>query len=177
MKIKQLFPKFDLPVKFENLNGDWGNYWFKSDCIVLDLELKEHSPSYSKIIFLHEMIHSTMHKKRLFRLERLQNNFGAYIKGSLAYRVEECIADIGCMVASLKLGLFNEYSKTIILQGFEQNYTKDMYIPIREVRAALKYFADDYTSFESEINEARIYLEAYMDIKFQDSYDRKEASA
>jgi hypothetical protein len=78
------------------------------------------------------------------------------------------------MVAAIKLGLFNEYSRNVILPGLEKNYTDDMYIPVREIRAALKYYADDSTSFEEEIEEAKLYLEAYLDIKFQDSYSKKE---
>jgi len=44
MKIKDLFPKFNLPVKFADLKGDSGQYWFKSDCIVLDRELRKPLP-------------------------------------------------------------------------------------------------------------------------------------
>lgn len=177
MRIKELFPKFNLPIKFADLKGDSGQYWFKSDCIVLDRELRRSLPGCAKLVFLHEMIHSTMAHKRLFRLERLTSNFGTYAEGSLSYRLEECIAEIGCMVAAIKLGLFNEYSNKVILHGLEKNYTDDMYIPIREVRAALKYYADDSTSFEEEIEEAKLYLEAYMDIKFQDSYSKKEIAS
>lgn len=176
MKIKQLFPKFDIPITFKTLDNLAGEYWFKSDIIVLDYELKTSMPGVAKIVFLHEMIHATGHKKRLMRMDRLINKFGPYAEGSLTARMEECIADIGSMIAAMKLGLFNEYSKTYILEGLEKNYTPDMYIPIRELRAAVKYFADDSTSFEDEIESAKIYLEAFLDIKFQDSYDKKEVA-
>lgn len=176
MKIKELFPKFNLPVYFRKLDDAAGQYWFKSDCIILNHQLKKDLPACTKLVFLHEMIHSTASKKRLMRIDRLQSNFGTFIEGSLAYRVEECIAEIGCMVAAIKLGLFNDYSRSLILHGLEKNYTSDMYIPIREIRAAVKYFAEDDTSFEEEIEEAKLYLEAYLDIKFQDSYSKEKAS-
>lgn len=176
MKIKKLFPKFDLPVIFRNLKTDAGQYWQKSDCIVLNSELKTDLPGCAKIVLLHEMMHSTMAKKRLNRIERLVKNFDPYIEGSLSYKLEECIAEIACMVAAIKLGLFNEYSKNVILPGIKNNYNSDMYIPIREIRAAVRYFADDSVSFEEEIEETKSYLEAYMDIKFQDSYSKEKAS-
>lgn len=177
MKIKQLFPKFNLEVRFTDLKDASGQYWFKSDCVVLDSKLKSQLPGCAKIVFLHELIHSTAAKKRLFRMERLINNFGPYIEKSLSYRMEECIAEVGCMVACMKLGYFNDYTKTLILHGLEQNYTKDMYIPIREIRAAVKYYADDSTSFEEEIESTVSYLEAFMDIKFQPSYSKNVATA
>lgn len=170
MKIKKLFPKFDLPIEFKNLDDASGQYWFKSDIIVLDAELKTKLPGCAKIIFLHEMIHSTASTKRLMRMERLIKNLGPYIEGSLSYRMEECIAEIGCMIAAMKLGILNEYSTNVILPGLEKNYTKDMYIPIREIRAALKYFAEDNISFEEEIEEIKVYLNTTLDIKFQESY-------
>lgn len=176
MKIKQLFPKFNLPIVFRELKEDHGQYWFKSDCIVLDSELKRSLPGCAKIVFLHEMIHSTLPSKRLMRMDRLVNKFGAYTKDSLSYRLEECIAEVGCMIAAMKLGLFNEYSKNVIVHGLEKHYTSDMYIPIREVRAAVKYYANDDVSFEEEIEATKLYLEAYMDIKFQDSYEKKETA-
>ena len=84
MKIKKLFPKYDVPIIFRDLKNTSGEYWFKSDCIVLDSDIKKSLPGYAKIVFLHEMIHSTMAKKRLFRLERLVNNFGEYTEGTLS---------------------------------------------------------------------------------------------
>lgn len=154
-----------------------GQYWTTSDQIVLRASLQKCMPGVAKIIFLHEMMHATASSKRLNRFERLVNNFGPYEEGNLTARMEECIAEIGCMVATMKLGLFNEYSKHVILQGLEENYTKDMYIPIREIRAAVKYFASDDTSFEDEIESTKLYLEAFMDIKFQDMYSSREAAS
>jgi hypothetical protein len=154
-----------------------GQYWTTTDEIVLRSDLRKSLPGVAKIVFLHEMIHATASSKRLNRFERLVNNFGSYEEGNLTARMEECIAEIGCMVATMKLGLFNEYSKHIILQGLDTSYTKDMYIPIREIRAAVKYFASDDTSFEDEIENTKLYLEAFMDIKFQDSYSKAEAAS
>lgn len=175
MKIKKLFPKFDVPVVFKDLKSDVGQYWWKSDCIVLDSKLKKGMPAYTKFVFLHEMIHATLPKNRLMRIDRLVENFGEYSPRSLSYRVEECIAEIGCLVAALKLGILNDYSTNVPLAGLKQNYTKDMYIPIREVRAAVKYFADDSTSFEEEINDIKYYLQTVMGMKFQDTYCKFKA--
>lgn len=172
--IRTLFPKFNVPIIFKDLEDTHGLYEFGPDLIILDRELQKSMPGCAKLVMLHEMFHSTASRKRLMRWDRLVKNFGAYVEGSLAYKMEECIVEFCTMVAAIKLGLFNEYSRSIILQGFEKYYSSDMYIPIREARAALKYFAEDETSFEEEIEEARIYLEAYMDIKFQDSYTKKE---
>ncbi len=176
MKIKELFPKFDLPVEFKELDGCDGEYWFKSDRIIINSSLKKSMPGCAKFVLLHEMIHSTANDKRLGRMQRLVNIFGSYANGSLTDRMEECIAEVGCMVAAIKLGLFNEYSKAIILHGIKANYTEDMYLPIREIRAAVRYYAEDDTSFEDEIKEAKEYLEACLDIKFQDSYFKKEVA-
>lgn len=178
MKIKTLFPKFNIPVIFRELeSGEVGEYWTKSDHIVLDSTLKKSMPGVAKIVFLHEMMHATAASKRLRRFERLVSIFGAYEKDSLTARMEECIAEIACMVAAMKLGLFNEYSKHVILQGLEKNYTDDMYIPIREIRAAVRYFAADDSNFEEEIESTKTYLDAFMDVKFQDTYDKTEAAS
>ena len=173
-----MFPKFDVPVKFKDLKGEAsGQYWFRSDIVVLDSELKNTLPGYARLVVLHEMIHSTANKKRLNRLERLVDNFGPYAENSMTSKMEECIAEIGCMVVAMKLGLFNEYSKTVILKGLEDNYTDDMYIPIREIRAAVKYYADDSTSFEEEIEATKQYLDAFLDIKFQETYKSREKAS
>jgi hypothetical protein len=171
-KIKDMFPKFDVPIIFADLKDNAGQFWMKSDCIALDKELKRTLPGCAAIVLLHEMIHSTLVEKRLNRIARLQHCFGEYKQDSLAYKVEECIADIGSMIMAKKLGLFNEYSKTVILSSLEKYYTSDMYIPVRELRSAVKYFADDETSFEDEIGDTMVYLEAYLDIKFQDTYQQ-----
>jgi len=176
MKIKSLFPKFNLNVKFMELNDSAGQFWHKSDIVVLDSGLKKKLPGCAKIVFLHEMIHATGSDKRLIRLRRLIEIFGKYSEGSLSFRMEECIAEIGCMVVAMKLGLLNDYSRAVIIPGLEKNYTPDMYIPIREIRAAVKYFADDETSFEEEIEAVKNYLDAFLDIKFQDSYTKKDAA-
>lgn len=177
MKIKTLFPKFNISVTFNPDLEDSGQYWTQEDKIVLNSNLRKSTPGLAKIVFLHEMMHATASSKRLMRFERLVNNFGPYEEGNLTARMEECIAEIACMVATIKLGLFNEYSKSAIIHGLETNYTNDMYIPIREIRAAVKYFASDDTSFEDEIETTKLYLEAFMDIKFQDSYDKKEVAS
>lgn len=176
MKIKSLFPKFNIPVHFKELKDHDGEYWFKSDIIIINSSLKKTLPGCAKFVLLHEMIHSTGADKRLMRMQRLINNFGPYAEGSMSDKMEECIAEVGCMVAAIKLGLFNEYSRSIIFQGLKENYSPDMYIPIREIRAAVKYFAEDDTSFEDEIKDAKEYLEAYLEIKFQDSYVKKEVA-
>lgn len=170
MTINELFPKFNVPVRYSDLKNISGCYLLDKDLILLNNNLVK----YSEIVLLHELIHSTMGNNRLLRLERLTNNFGPYIEGSLSYRVEECIAEIGSMVASIKLGLLNEYSINIFLQALEKYYTRDIYIPVREIRAALNYYAEETTSFEDEIKEAMEYLECYMDINFQSSYTKKE---
>jgi hypothetical protein len=170
MTITELFPKFSVPVIFKELKTESGQYWYKSDVVVLDSSLKKSMPGLSKLVFLHEMMHATGSRKRLMRVNRLITNFGEFNEGTLSYRVEECIAEVACMVAAMKLGLFNEYSRAVIVHGLEKNYTSDIYLPIREIRAAVKYFASDDESFEQEIQDTKEYLEAYMDIKFQDSY-------
>lgn len=175
MNVRELFPKFNVKVTFRDLDKDSGQYWFKSDFIVLDNDLKKSMPGCAKIVLLHEMIHSTASSKRLSRIDRLRFAHGEYNEGSLSYRLEECIAEIATMVATVKLGLFNEYSRAVIIPGLKKNYTPDMYIPVRELRAALKYFADDSTSFEEELEEVKTYLDAYMDIKFADTYPAQAA--
>lgn len=176
MKLETLFPNFNIPVLYRDLQEDCGQYWFKSDVIVLDLDMKKTLPACSALVLLHEMFHSTAARKRLMRIDRLINNFGTYNKGTLSYRVEECIAEICTMAAAIKLGLYNEYSRTAILSGLETYYSPDIYIPIREVRAALKYFAEEGTSFEEEIETTKLYLETSMGIKFQDCYREDKAS-
>jgi len=177
MKIKELFPKFNVKTMVTNLKENQGQYWFKKDYVLLDKKLCKQMPGCAKLVFLHEMIHSTAAQHRLMRIQRLERNFGEYKPDSLAYAVEECIAEVGCMVAAMKLGLLNQYSQHTILPGLEKYYKPEMYIPIREVRAAVKYFADDETSFEEEIEDVKSFLEAYMDMKFQDTYPAKQESA
>lgn len=175
MNIRELFPKFDVKVTYRNLEKTSGEYWYKSDFIVLDYELKKSLPGCAKIVMLHEMFHSTASNKRLLRKDRLEKNYGVFTEGSLSHRMEECIAEIATLVATMKLGLLNEYSRNVILPGLKKNYTPDMSIPVREVRAALKYFAEDSTSFEEELEEIKTYLDAYMDIKFTDTYPAEAA--
>jgi hypothetical protein len=177
MNLRELFPKFNVTVKVTTLADNYGEYWDKKDIILLNKKLYKQTPGLAKIVLLHEMMHATASSKRLMRFDRLASNFGEYTKDSLAYRVEECIAEVACMVAAMKLGLLNEYSQHVILPGLEKHYSEDMYIPIREVRAAVKYFAEDDTSFEEEIREVKSFLEAYADIKFQDTYSPKQVSA
>lgn len=176
MKIKTLFPKFNVPIRFETLDNLDGQFWFKSDCIVLNSSLRKGFATYTKIVFLHEMIHSTASRKRLMRLDRLVDNFGPYTENSLSYKVEECIAEIAGMVAAMKLGILNEYTQKVFIHGLEKYYTPDMYIPVREIRAAVKYFAADETSFEDEIESVKVYLDAFMDIKFQETYNKREVA-
>lgn len=175
MTLQELFPKFNVKIAFKDLGNSAGEYWHKSDFIVLDADLKRSLPGCAKIVLIHEMIHSTGSNRRLMRINRLRKAHGLYVEGSLSYRLEECIAEIATMIATVKLGLYNDYSRAVIIPGLKKNYTPDMYIPVRELRAALKYFSDDATSFEEEIEEVKTYLDAYMDIKFSDSYEVKNA--
>jgi hypothetical protein len=176
MKIKDLFPKFNVPVRLSSSIPYYGQYWDNKDMIILNPRLMKKLPGCAKFIFLHEMIHSTAHGKRLMRFQRLENNFGEYTVGSMAHKTEECIAEVASMVAAMKLGLLNEYSQNIIFQGLEQHYSKGMYIPVREIRAAVMYFAKDGVSFEEEIQEVKFILESHMDIKFQDTYNKRESA-
>ena len=177
MKLREVFPKFNVNITFRDLENSSGEYWFKSDFIVLDNELKRSLPGCAKIVLIHEMIHSTASSKRLLRKERLEKFYGAFTEGSLAHRMEECIAEIATMVATMKLGLLNEYSRNVIIPGLKKHYTPDMCIPVREIRAALKYFAEDSISFEEEIEEVKTYLDAYMDIAFSDTYVSAEVAS
>lgn len=177
MKVNDLFPKFNVYVTFRDLGTNAGEYWHKSDIIVLDKSLIKAFPLCYQIVKLHEMFHSTGSSKRLSRIQRLEDKFGGYAPDSLSYRVEECIIEIACMVAATKMQILNNYTINAIIPSLKKYYTPDMYIPVREIRAALKYFANDDTSFEVELQETKEYLEAYLDIKFQETYSQSTISA
>lgn len=172
MKIKQLFTNFNLLVGFENLDNIWGQYRHVEDIIILDSDLKKSMPGVAKIVFLHEMIHSTGHASRLNRRERLVKEFGPYEKNSKSYRVEECIADIGALVCALKLGMLNDYNKVVMIDGIKDNYGKDIYIPWRELVAACRYYCDPICDFNDELDTIKSLLGRELGLCIKDSYSK-----
>lgn len=177
MKIKSLFPKYNIPITFKDLGDNAGQYWTKSDIIVLDAGLKKSMPGVAKIVFLHEMIHSTAHGSRLNRWERLEKSFDEYEPGSKSWRVEECIAEIGTMVCAMKLGMLNQYTNEIIVLGLKENYAQDLYIPWREVVSAVRYFANDDEDFSKELTFIKKSIQDVYGIRVCESYERKDNSA
>lgn len=170
--MKNIFPNFDVNVINYDLS-DYrivGQYNSRSDVIVLDKSLNKLSPLYRQIVLLHEMFHSTLSPKRTLRLERLISQFGQFKKGSLSYKVEECIAEICTMVACLKMGTLNPYTRLIIEEGLQDNYTKGMYIPWKEVVSCLTYFSNDDVDFTKELDFVKCYMIAKYDMNIKSSY-------
>lgn len=170
MRIKQLFPKFNRPILFEKLGTDAGQYWYHSDSVVLDIKLRKCLPGAAKMVFLHEMIHATAHESRLNRWPRLEIGFGTHEPGSKSWRVEECIAELATMVCAMKLGMLNQYTNEIMAHGLRENYGEDIYVPWREVVAAVRYFARDDEDFTKELAHIKRSAKDLYEVNIQDTY-------
>jgi len=165
--IKELFPKFNVRTIFATVTQEEvGHYNFTKDIIVLSKEVRQEFPMCRDIIFLHEMFHSTAASHRSMRMMRLLDNFDP----KLAYRVEECIAEICTLVACSKMGILNTYSKIIIEDGLGKNYGQDIFIPWREVVACVNYFKSEDEDFTEELNDVKLYLELNFEMKIEDTY-------
>lgn len=160
--LKELFPKMDIPVKIRPLDY-LALYVYDKDFILLDKDFVYNRPELYQVVLLHEMIHATGHNKRLGRANRL---ILKYLDGSpngIAYKIEECIAELCCMVATYKLGLFNGVSFTFINKGLIEFYDDSFEISKGEMRKALGFFACEGVSFEKEIEYV---IDHYDWIKF-----------
>ena len=170
--MKNIFPNFDVRVINCDLS-DYrivGQYNSRSDVIVLDKSLTKLSPLYKEVVLLHEMFHSTLNPKKTIRLERLISQFGEFQKGSLSYKVEECIAEICTMIACLKMGKLNTYTKLIIEEGIEDNYVQGMYIPWKEVVSCLTYYSNDQIDFTKELDFVKSYVIVNYAMNIKSSY-------
>jgi hypothetical protein len=168
MNIKSILPACDVPVLFMDLTSkqEAGNYNPLQDTIVLCESMKKDLPICRDIVYIHELMHATGNKKRSLRRKRLVDNFKLK-----AYRVEECIAEAATMVILSKLGVLNKYSKVIPEAGFEKYYKSDIYIPWREVEAAVNHFKGEDVNFTDDLIYVREYLRSTLKIRVRDTYE------
>jgi antirestriction protein ArdC len=170
--IKALLPKCNIKVKFVDLlNGDWGRYDPATDLVLIDRTKRKEMPHSSLLVLIHELMHSTMMSRRTLRINRLIHKFGEYKKNSASYRVEECIAELSSLIIARKLGILTASSMVLYTEGLKQHYTNDLFIPWREVVAAVRYYAEDDTDFTREFNFVRNYARFKYNIDIRDSYD------
>jgi hypothetical protein len=170
-----VFSKFNVKIVTDDIEptGSVGLYDSKRDVIVIDTTVINEFPVMQKIIILHEMFHSTFVSNRTNRIERLLKVYGneSYKENSMAFKMEECIAEICTMVACKKLGLLNKYTSIVIEDGISKNYTNDMVIPWMEVVSAVKFFCEDDISFDKELDYVKCYLIAKYEMNIRRSYD------
>lgn len=167
MKIDQLF-ECPIPIFYESLEGTGtiGHYEPDLDRIVLCTTLQRDFPHHRNIIYLHEMFHGTAKDSRSYRTQRLKIQFG-----KKRHRVEECIAEICTMVAMQKLNILTPFSRVIPEQGILDNYDNDIFIPWREVVAAIEKFKIEGVDFSQDLISIRKYLTATFKLDIRDNYE------
>lgn len=171
MMIRELFNRFHHRIKVVDLKGEASGFYFhEGDVIQIDRAMVREIPGNAKIVVIHEMMHSTGATSRLNRIPRLEKAFGKYVPGSKSYRVEECIAECATMAAMMKLKTLNKYTRGIIEKDLLENFDDDIYIPWREVTAAVKYYADETEDFSVELGFIRDYMRLIHGIAISDTY-------
>lgn len=158
--IKQLLPKCHLKVSYvDMINTETvGQYDPRSDVIIIDRTFKRDFPHTALLVLIHEIMHSTMISSRTLRVNRLIQKFGEFKKNSTSYRVEECVSELAAMVIAKQLEILTPTSVIAFTVGIERYYTQDMYIPWKEVIAAVKHYADDDTDFTVSLNKVKSYM-------------------
>ena len=171
--IKQLLPKCKIKVSLIDMIDDEtvGQYDPRSDVILIDRTFKKDFPHTSLLVLLHELMHSTMVSTRTLRINRLIHKFGEFKKGSTSYRAEECIAELAGMVLARQLGMATLSSMAAFTHGITKYYTNDMYIPWKEVVAAVRYYADDDTDFTVALRFVRNWTQYRHHIDIRDGYE------
>jgi hypothetical protein len=112
------------------------------------------------------------------RFQRLNDYFQEdYVEGSMPFRTEECIAEVGAMVIAYHMGILNDYTKIVMVEGIKANYKEGMIIPIREIRAAVNYYADDETNFNEGIDYVQNYLQMVHQVQFAETYPARVQTA
>ena len=173
MNYRKLFPKFNVPILVGNLTEKHqvAIYDPSKDVIILDRKLQQDIPLVSYIATIHEIMHSTLLSSRTMRGERLVSKLGRYKVDSISYRTEECIAEIGTLIACMKLNLLSPYTMNIIEDGIRQHYDSDLSIPWREVVAAVRYYAEDDTDFTKELVSVKQFLIKKYRMNIKDGYE------
>lgn len=171
--IKKLLPKCKIKVHFVDIihPETVGQYDPASDSILIDRTFKKDFPHTALLVLIHELMHSTMINSRTLRVNRLIHKFGVFKKNSTSYRAEECIAELAAMVIAKQLGMLTPSTYLAFTHGISKYYTKDMYIPWREVVAAVRYYADDTTDFEVALRFVKNYVTYRHQIDIRDTYE------
>lgn len=155
LTLKKLLPKCkNMNVKFVELPEEKvGTYDSNNDVILIDRNFKADFPDVSFLTLIHELMHSTMIKSRTNRIERLEKVFGTFKEGSDAHHVEELITEVATMIIARKLNLVNLYNLTHFKHGFQKYNKPELFIPMREVIAAIYQFTEghDPELFKREI--------------------------
>lgn len=177
--IKKLLPKCHIKVAFVDILDfeAVGQYDPRSDVVLIDRTFKKDFPHTALLVLLHELMHSTMISSRTLRINRLIHKFGVFKKGSTSYRAEECIAELAGMVLARHLGILTTTSMLAFTHGVTKYYTPDMYIPWKEVVAAVRFYADDDEDFYSSLIFVKNYMRLIKKIDIRDAYETDSDSS
>ncbi len=168
--IPELFNKCQVPIKFMNLKKrNWaGCYEPRSDTIFLDNSYNEQLPICKTIVTVHEIMHATGASHRNMRMERLAQHFPKCYND-----MEEIIVEIATMVAMRKLGILTRTSMTMPIPAITKLYKPGMYIPWREVTAAVTHFLAEGEDVSLDLRKVRMYLTEVLKMDIRETYVQK----
>ncbi len=165
MNISEIYPNPGVKITKTKLtdSGVAGTYDPPTDTITICTSLL---PLSSVVTELHELMHATGVRSRGMRRTRLIKQFKAK-----AYQVEECIAELATMIAMKKMGIYNMYSSQIPIHGLNKYYSKDIFIPWKEVISAVNHFKGDDVDFSVQADFIKRYVKAVLRLNIKEGYE------